>query len=257
MKHKSIRHTSLKRGFLFMVAIQILLMFTLKYSLNFPSLYLVVFIGINALYNSVVYTGLVKADHLFFYTLSKEELKGINLSNWLTIIRLSNLVTIMFLVILNSQYSINFITISFVIFIFLTDWFDGFIARQTDTITEIGKFLDSTSDYILLLFITILMFYFQMISLIMFLIILGRGFSQFPRVLYYKRKNKPIPFKTSQLGKASVFIIMCYFVFRLILTAYGNGIPKSVNMAIDITTGLVILASTIEKLWEFWKNRIT
>lgn len=71
----------------------------------------------------------------------------INLPNKLTILRI--FMVPLLVVVLLTRYSLNLAALIFSLAA-LTDWLDGYIARSTDQITDLGKLLDPIADKLLL-----------------------------------------------------------------------------------------------------------
>ncbi|MBI5787783.1 MAG: CDP-diacylglycerol--glycerol-3-phosphate 3-phosphatidyltransferase [Candidatus Schekmanbacteria bacterium] len=70
-----------------------------------------------------------------------------NLPNKLTILRI--FMVPLLVVVLLTRYSLNLAALIFSLAA-LTDWLDGYIARSTDQITDLGKLLDPIADKLLL-----------------------------------------------------------------------------------------------------------
>ena len=75
-----------------------------------------------------------------------------NLSNFLTLIRIAVIPIIVFCIYLKNPY---FGWVAFVLFCLasITDYFDGYIARLRNEVTNFGTFLDPIADKVLLLFL--------------------------------------------------------------------------------------------------------
>ena len=87
--------------------------------------------------------------------------KGINFPNVLTLIRIALVPPIIFLILMpwggnlenaqKIQTIFNIITAALFLIAALTDLFDGVIARNTNQVTDFGKFLDPVADKMLIL----------------------------------------------------------------------------------------------------------
>ena len=75
---------------------------------------------------------------------------GINLPTWVTISRLFALPFI-FYFLHNPTPQHRWISVIIFLLAALTDWVDGYLARQLDQVTELGKFLDPLVDKLLVL----------------------------------------------------------------------------------------------------------
>lgn len=74
----------------------------------------------------------------------------IKIVNFLTIVRLSLGIVIFILIAYKSSYMP-----AFILFVFagLTDYFDGYLARKYDAVSDLGEILDPIADKILIVFI--------------------------------------------------------------------------------------------------------
>ncbi|WP_028973781.1 CDP-alcohol phosphatidyltransferase family protein [Spirochaeta cellobiosiphila] len=251
MTIKQRRHRNLFINLLLFSVFEVLLFYLLQYKYYIQLNHFLIFSSVNVLYNGIIFITLLKFDRLFYYDKTNEEMSYINLATLLTILRLSSLISLMYLVYLASQYSLTRLTVVITAAIFLTDLLDGQIARRTNTITKIGKFLDSTADYFVILAISILMLYFRIIPVYIFILTLVRGFSQFPNLFRYKIEEGKIIFETSFLGKLSVFMVMFLYGSELfILTDLGKVLEPYIYI-LEITTAFILLMGSADKLIMF------
>ncbi len=111
----------------------------------------------------------------------------------------------------------NFKEISLIIFIIaaLTDWYDGWLARKFNYITNWGKFWDPMADKILTAGAIFSFVYLGVLSLWLSLIILLRDFfvTGFRGIAEYRG----ISFTTSKYAKWKTFIQMVYLYYLLIM----------------------------------------
>lgn len=150
------------------------------------------------------------------------------LPNQLTVLRI--ILTPIFIVLFLSNEPL-FIQISLGVFLIaaLTDWYDGWLARKFNYITEWGKFMDPLADKILTStaffgFVSIGMLQFWMVLLIVlrdFLITLLRAYADYRRV----------SFTTSTLAKWKTFTQMFFLYYLLIL--YTLSTVPSLSISYD------------------------
>lgn len=136
------------------------------------------------------------------------------LPNQLTVLRI--ILTPIFIILFLSNDPL-LIQISLGIFLLaaLTDWYDGWLARKFNYITEWGKFMDPLADKILtstaffgFVYIGMLNFWFVLAIVIRdFLITLLRAYSDY----------KKVSFSTSVLAKWKTFAQMFFLYYLLIL----------------------------------------
>ncbi len=175
------------------------------------------------------------------------------LPNQLTVLRI--LLTPVFLwLFLSDNLTMNLISV-FVFFIAaLTDWYDGWLARKYNYITDWGKFLDPLADKILT---STAFFGFVVIGrleLWMALIIVFRDF--FITGVRIYAEIKELDFKTSSIAKAKTFIQMAFLYFLLLLyflekVDLGKGICKEILAFLDNQTAIywTMLAITLLTLY--------
>ena len=98
-----------------------------------------------------------------------------NLSNTLTYSRLSSLPTILFLVIQASDFPATLpVILPLICAVFATDFLDGMTARRRGEITFVGRYLDSASDYLTIIAVTIVLDYYGLLPLWFLLLVLVR-----------------------------------------------------------------------------------
>ncbi len=181
--------------------------------------------------------------------------ENINIPNSLTLFRISSIPTIFFLFIGELSESSLFIIIPFVAIVFITDFLDGIIARSLKQITTIGKYLDSSSDYLLLFFTSIIFFVYSLIPLWFFVLIVIRLVSHAGGIILLSALKKTIVFSTSLLGKASIAATMILFVLELVrYYVVKMAFLEPIYIAIEIVAGAIISASLVEKLAILWKE---
>lgn len=110
------------------------------------------------------------------------------MSNILTIIRIIGTIPLLYLI-----YKDGLSIESFIIFIFLglTDFFDGYLARKYNNCTNFGKIADGVADKFLMLGTTIVLLIKKVIPY-WTLIIFIRDLIAIVFALYYKKKNNVI-----------------------------------------------------------------
>jgi cardiolipin synthase (CMP-forming) len=176
-------------------------------------------------------------------------LSRVNLSNTLTYIRLSSLPTILFLVLQASDFpAILTVILPFICAVFATDFLDGMTARRRHEITFVGKYLDSASDYLTIIAVTIVLNYHGLLPLWFLLLVLlrlilfavGMG-------LLAIREGKADP-RVTFVGKVSVFALMVLYameIARLFSVPWiGN---ELVVLIVMYTVAAIVVVSVVDK----------
>ncbi len=201
----------------------------------------------------VVGAVLVSLRSMFVNSDTGERLRRVNFANVLSLVRLSSAPTVLWLVLLARTYRVGPVVVPLTALVFLTDLLDGQISRRTRQVTRIGRYLDSSSDYTVLLVVAVALVDYQLISAWLFTIVVVRlGLHLLGQIVLLIARGWRIPFRTSFLGKASVFAIMTLFaisVLRLI-----DGLPAwltAVHSGAEYLTAAICVLSLIEKVYEF------
>ena len=109
------------------------------------------------------------------------------------------------------------VRISFVVFLIaaITDWYDGWLARKFNYITNWGKFMDPLADKILTSAAFFGFVYLGMLELWMVVVIVARDF-----IITFLRiyaDHKKIKFMTSRLAQIKTFGQMIFLYYLLLL----------------------------------------
>lgn len=136
------------------------------------------------------------------------------LPNQLTVLRI--ILTPVFLVLFLSEDPVM-IQISIGVFIIaaITDWYDGWLARKFNYITEWGKFLDPLADKILTSTAFIAFVILNILPLWMVLVIIIRDIIVTALRLFAEQRK--ITFKTSYSAKWKTFLQMFFLYYLLVI----------------------------------------
>ena len=132
---------------------------------------------------------------------------------------------------------------------FLTDFFDGKLARLFNQNTQIGQYIDSWSDYIILITMTIMFLYYRLISLWFFSLILLRLTIPIVGIAILYFKTGYTQYHSSRLGKQSTFAIMVLFTLALGQLIWAETFYASLVIPIlEIIASLCfVLPATVER----------
>lgn len=117
-------------------------------------------------------------------------------------------------------YSLPFMIIAVIIFVFacITDYFDGKIARATNTVTDFGKLLDPLADKLLTFSLLFVLVRYNRISILLVCIMLAREFIvTYERIYLTKQGYGVMP--ASIYGKIKTVVTMITLVIIMILPA--------------------------------------
>jgi phosphatidylglycerophosphate synthase len=244
--------TGLKRSILlhgtllFLAQACFMLAVTLAYRMGWqrPALFLAISIAYHA-----SLTGVLFARWQDFHVESSgEQLSRVNLSNSLTFGRLSSIPTILYFIVQASSYPILAVILPLMCVVFATDFLDGIIARRRNQITFVGRYLDSSSDYIMIIAVSVIFYYYQLIPLWFFILIMCRlVLFAVGMALLTLRVGKANPLATF-LGKASIFALMVLYVMEI---AGLFGVPWIGNAlvvrVVEYVVALVVVVSMVDK----------
>lgn len=184
---------------------------------------------------------------------SGERLERVNLANAITMFRLTSMPTILFLVLAAKDYRVRIPLLCLVVLVFATDFVDGYISRKAGEVTKVGKMMDSASDYSLLIVLTVVFYYFELVPGWFFLIVTARLGLQVVFVFLLIFINRKVEPKTTFLGKAAVASIMVLYaaeVLRLIL----NLGPLPIFAAMEWIVAGIVAVSMIDKALAFARD---
>ena len=158
----------------------------------------------------------------------------INYPNMLTIVRLL-LIPVYLYFFLKGEYIISGVVFSIS---GLTDFFDGYLARKYNMVTDLGRLLDPLADKLTLISILAVLIYMNVIPKIISITILSREvFVLFGSGIMYIMGKDLI--KPTILGKASVFLLYVAIAASLLdlkfidMLLYYVVIPLNILSALD------------------------
>uniref|UniRef100_A0A7C3I3Z4 CDP-alcohol phosphatidyltransferase family protein n=1 Tax=Gracilinema caldarium TaxID=215591 RepID=A0A7C3I3Z4_9SPIR len=223
---------------------------------QFDKLFYFSFVAIQVLFHLGIYTFLRLTKEFFFIVDTKEPLVTLNLANKITLLRISMLPSLVFIIIAVKKYPVGAILLSAIVLTFITDLIDGRISRAFHQVTFIGRILDSVSDYSVLLVIGITYFIYGLIPIWLFLMILARLLFQAFGMLGLLIKHKSVEPKPTIFGKVTVASIMVLFALEpLKLLALYN--VKHYIVYVEILVCIIVFLSVFDKAWFFHKERLS
>ncbi|MEW6195916.1 MAG: CDP-diacylglycerol--glycerol-3-phosphate 3-phosphatidyltransferase [Bacteroidota bacterium] len=157
------------------------------------------------------------------------------LPNQLTVLRIILTPVFLFLFLQDEPLMIQ---ISFIVFLLaaITDWYDGWLARKFNYITEWGKFLDPLADKVLTSTAFIALVITDILELWMVLLIILRDIIVTGLRMY--ADNKKVTFSTSYTAKVKTFSQM-FFLYYLLLFYTINTIEPFKTKYKDLLNSLL------------------
>jgi cardiolipin synthase (CMP-forming) len=216
---------------------------------------LLLFIGVTVTFHGLLFLFLYFSREGFVLEESGHKLDRINIANRITLIRISTLPTILFMIILLREYRVFIWVMTIIVFAFLTDLLDGKVSRALHQITRIGRMLDSISDYCLLFVISIIYYYFELLPLWFFILILFRLVFQVAGMgLLLLIEKKPRP-ETSLCGKIAIAVTMGLYAIEILrFLPFGEFAINIAANVLEYIAGVVLVVSVFDKAIYFRKR---
>ncbi len=175
-------------------------------------------------------------------------LEQINIPNVLSVFRISATPSVLYLLILARDFPVSTILIIVVAMSFVSDFLDGRLSRSLGQVTKIGNYLDSVSDYAILIAVSVAFNYFGLVHTWFFVLVLVRLGFQFVgmgTLMLYRGRVKT---GSNFIGKASVFVTMVVYGVALLglVTQFKQAIARILPV-LEYVGGGVIAISLCEK----------
>jgi CDP-diacylglycerol--glycerol-3-phosphate 3-phosphatidyltransferase len=208
------------------------------------------FLGIGAVFHLLFLLGLLLVRGEFNLEPSGELLRSLNLPLILSFLRFSAVPAGLYLLLaVRAHPELRLLLIVFLGLIFLTDLLDGLFARLLRQTTRIGRILDSSGDYLLIIVLSAVFTFNRWIPAWFLVLVLVRLAAQFVGMvaLYILRGYSAL--RLSFLGKASIFAVFCLYGLELLefLGVPVLGHPALLRV-LEYLAGAILLASLIEKV---------
>lgn len=217
---------------------------------GFLHYYGLLFLGVCSAFHGLLLGMLLLFKQDFVIETTGEKLNKVNRANRITLLRVSTLPTLLFLVIAARDYRIRTPLLVLVVLVFITDFADGYVSRKEGEVTRVGKMMDSASDYSLIIVLTVVFYYFHLIPRWLFALIVGRLLLQacfMAILLLVKKRIEP---RSTFMGKAAVASIMVLYaieVLKLVMKATTWPILQYSEWIV----GGIVAASVVDKIVAF------
>lgn len=196
---------------------------------------------------------LLRFRHYFTDQLTGKPLTRVNTANLITLLRISSLPAVAFLLKTTDFSEMKILLPVVLALVFLTDSFDGQIARRTHQITKIGQMLDSISDYSLLVVISVVYYRNEIVPAWFFALIFLRLFSQAFGMLVFLILKRPVETKSTWGGKIAIAATMSLYVAEII----GMYLPEALSpifSGFEYAAGIIVFVSFFEKAFIFFRH---
>ena len=186
-----------------------------------------------------------------------------NLPNKLTVLRIIlSFVFIFFLTIFQGAFS-KIIALLIFALASLTDFFDGFIARKKNLVTDFGKFIDPIADKILVLGAFLAFVQMQLVESWMVVLILSREIIITSLRLFAMRKGKIVAAGRGGKHKTisqmvSILIILMYLIFKEVMIKFffwSETLQHFCSLGIYILMSITVILTLISGVSYIWRNR--
>lgn len=175
---------------------------------------------------AIVGAGLVALRGNFVIEATGRRLDRVNLANRVTLVRICSLPTILFMILAaRDAPPLVPLLLAVTAIAFLTDLIDGKLSRKLAQVTKMGRMLDSTSDYCLLIVISIAFRFFALIPTWFFVLVLFRLVAHAAMMVALAAAKGKIDTESSFLGKAAIASVMVLYGCELIRLLLAQRAP--------------------------------
>jgi cardiolipin synthase len=171
-------------------------------------------------------------------------LARVNAPNAITLGRLSSIPTVLFLVLLARERAVLPVALPFLSLVFASDFADGILARRGGGITFVGRYLDSSSDYLLIIAISIVYLLEGMIPAWFFWLLMARLVLFAAGMAWAALRQGVVKPVATFLGKASIFATMVLYAMEA-AERFGVpwvGDPRLVRIIECVVAGIVVVS---------------
>ena len=208
-----------------------------------------IFLAGSLVYHALFLLGLLMVRGEFNLEPSGELLRSLNLPLILSFLRFSSVPTGLYLLLaVRNHPELRLLLIVFLGLIFLTDLLDGFLARLLHQTTRIGRILDASGDYLLIVVLSAVFAANRWIPVWFLVLVVARLAAQFIGIVALYIMKGYSALRLSFLGKASIFAVFCLYGLELLefLGVPVLGHPTLLRI-LEYLAGGILLASLIEK----------
>jgi phosphatidylglycerophosphate synthase len=147
-------------------------------------------------------------------------------------------------VLLAREYPVLPVALPFLCVVFASDFVDGIVARGRGGITFVGRYLDSSSDYLLIITVSILYLVEGLVPAWFFWLLMARLVLFAAGMAWATLRQGAIRPVTTFLGKAMVFAVMVLFAMEA-AERFGVpwvGDPRVVRVMEYLVAGVIVVS---------------
>ena len=185
-----------------------------------------------------------------------------NLANKLTVSRI--FLTILFIFFIR-QENLMFAILATVIFVLasLTDYYDGYIARKYNLVSDFGKLMDPIADKFLMLAAFLTFVRMNVVVDWMVILILGREILVTGLRIFALTKQKVLAAERGGKHKTvsqvvAIFIILGFIIFKrsaIIISGWSEDVEFWWKVGINVSMLVTVALTLISGFSYFWRNR--
>lgn len=213
------------------------------------------FFPLNFVFHGIILLALSRLKAHYKDSATGKPLERVSVPNALTLIRASSLPALSMLFLLSRDYPV--LSLPLVIWVaaaFLTDLFDGFLSRLWGQVSDLGKILDSSTDYVVLFSLTVVLGISGVLPLWFFILVMVRVFWQTGIMMLLTWKQKALVLETTFLGKASFFALMALLTLEILVFFRMPGLEDHWSLRVlEYGTAALLVASLFDKLEFFFR----
>jgi phosphatidylglycerophosphate synthase len=171
-------------------------------------------------------------------------LARVNAPNVITLGRLSSIPTVLFLVLLSRERAVLPVALPLLSLVFASDFVDGIFARRGGGVTFVGRYLDSSSDYLLIIAVSIVYRCENMIPAWFFWLLMARLVLFAAGMVWATVRQGAIRPVVTFPGKASIFATMVLYAMEA-AERFGVpwvGDPRVVRIIEYVVAGIVVVS---------------
>lgn len=230
-------------GFL---AFQILLFLIFFRAYRMSGSYLRLFLSVTAIFHLTILAFLLAFRKQFALVEGGRSLVRVNLANEVTLARMSTLPTLLILIVASKEYSIRAPLLVLVALVFVTDFADGWISRASRQVTFMGRMLDAISDYSVLIVLSIVFYYYELIPGWFFWVVIFRLVFQGAGMAVLLMARRPIRTQSTLMGKAAIFSTMTLYTLEVLRVMVRWEAPGAWRI-LEYAAGGIVFLSIFEK----------